>query len=366
MAKSCRFWGDMIHRAGGGPAPIPQKQLTVETLTDAIKVATSSEAKAAAGVMGEKIRKESGEEKGVQSFHNHLPLKSMICDVLPDRAAQWWSSNLLLRFSAAAAGALDQAGKLKLDALEHVRPREYQTRWTATDPVTGTAAGLFLMLSNYYGSIAQIFYKPSQGISNHATAIPQGLADVIIGMHEGFAAIPKQIGSEIRPQGKVDSFSSGMKEGGKGLFYGWWDGITGLATEPISGAQKEGPAGFAKGALRSWVNVTARPAAGVLGAMALPLRGSWLALKKKIIGAPERALRVPHEALAKLEADELSEQEKEEVLKRFEDLLKGTDERRKAQKKKAELFLYKIEKAEKEADGAPEEAKMGRRGRPRG
>ena len=58
-----------------------------------------------------------------------------------------------------------------------------------------------------------------------------------------------------------------MREGGKGLFYGWWDGITGLATEPIAGAQKEvsaflcgivstdaryqGPAGFAKGALRS-------------------------------------------------------------------------------------------------------------------
>ena len=349
----------MIHRAGGGPAPIPQKQLTVETLTDAIKVAVSPAAKAAAGVMGEKIRKESGEEKGVQSFHNHLPLKSMICDVFPDRAAQWWSPRLLLRFSGAAAGALDQAGKLKLDELQHVRAREYQTRWQAKDPVTGTAAGLFLMLSNYYGSLAQIFYKPSKGVINHATSIPQGLADVIMGMHEGFAAIPQQLGSEVRKPGKVDSFSSGVREGGKGLFYGWWDGITGLATEPISGAQKDGAAGFAKGALRSWVNVTARPAAGVLGAMALPLQGSWVALRSKITGAPERALRVPHEALAKLEADELTEEEKAKVLKRFEELLEKTDERGKEQKKKAELFLHKIEKAKKEAEEAPKEAKEG-------
>ena len=72
-----RFWGEMIHRAGGGPEPIPQKQLTVDNLADAIKFAVSPEAKAAAGKMGEQIRSEDGEAKGVTSFHRSLPLHNM-------------------------------------------------------------------------------------------------------------------------------------------------------------------------------------------------------------------------------------------------------------------------------------------------
>lgn len=98
-----------------------------------------------------------------------------------------------------------------------------------------------------------------------------------MGIHSGIAAIPKLLGSNVRPKGEVNDLSSGIREAGKGLFYGWWDGITGLATEPWQGAQKEvsverikydhnliwqGAAGFLKGAGRSWVNVVARPAGG--------------------------------------------------------------------------------------------------------
>ena len=72
-----RFWGDMIHRAGAGPSPIPQKELTAEKLSDAFKYAVSEAASKAAQKMGEQIRSENGEEKGVSSFHRHLPLMNM-------------------------------------------------------------------------------------------------------------------------------------------------------------------------------------------------------------------------------------------------------------------------------------------------
>ena len=72
-----RFWGDMIHRAGAGPSPIPQKELTAEKLSDAFKYAVSEDASKAAQKMGEQIRSENGEEKGVSSFHRHLPLMNM-------------------------------------------------------------------------------------------------------------------------------------------------------------------------------------------------------------------------------------------------------------------------------------------------
>ena len=72
-----RFWGDMIHRAGAGPSPIPQKELSVEKLAEAFKYAVSEDASKAAQKMGEQIRSEKGEEKGVSSFHRHLPLMNM-------------------------------------------------------------------------------------------------------------------------------------------------------------------------------------------------------------------------------------------------------------------------------------------------
>jgi len=66
-----------------------------------------------------------------------------------------------------------------------------------------------------------------------------GIAGIILDVHEGFDNIPRHMGSTIRERGPVDDFQSGVKEGGKGLMYGWWDGITGLVTEPIEGGKKE-------------------------------------------------------------------------------------------------------------------------------
>jgi len=48
----------MIHKAGAGPEPIPQKKLDVEILTEAIKFAVSEPAKLAAKRMSEQIQHE--------------------------------------------------------------------------------------------------------------------------------------------------------------------------------------------------------------------------------------------------------------------------------------------------------------------
>lgn len=69
----------MIHRAGAGPAPIPQKTLTVDNLSEAFKFSMTEEVAKAAGKMGEQIRSEDGEKHGVEAFHRHLPLKNMRC-----------------------------------------------------------------------------------------------------------------------------------------------------------------------------------------------------------------------------------------------------------------------------------------------
>ncbi len=50
--------GMMVHDAGAGPAPIPQKELNAGNLTDAIKFTLRPEAQAAAKRMGQQIRNE--------------------------------------------------------------------------------------------------------------------------------------------------------------------------------------------------------------------------------------------------------------------------------------------------------------------
>ena len=78
-----------------------------------------------------------------------------------------------------------------------------------------------------------------KGAASFATVMPQGVMDLFTGVHSGFDAIPGMLGSDVRERGKVDGLASGVREAGKGLVHGWWDGITGLVTEPIAGGQKE-------------------------------------------------------------------------------------------------------------------------------
>jgi sterol 3beta-glucosyltransferase len=52
----------MIHKAGAGPAPIPQKKLNVENLTEAIQFITSANAQTAAKRMADQIRSEVSAE----------------------------------------------------------------------------------------------------------------------------------------------------------------------------------------------------------------------------------------------------------------------------------------------------------------
>jgi sterol 3beta-glucosyltransferase len=66
-----------------------------------------------------------------------------------------------------------------------------------------------------------------------------GVMDIVQSIHEGFYNMPKLYGSEVREHGKVTNFTSGIKEGSKGLFYGYYDGITGLIREPLKGAKEE-------------------------------------------------------------------------------------------------------------------------------
>lgn len=110
------------------------------------------------------------------------------------------------------------------------------------------------VLSTYYRN-------PVKGIINTTIAIPQGelslvsaldailfslltksiigIAEIILSMQEGFQNMPRLWGSEVRPPGKVNNFSDGVKEGAKGYVLSYYDTIKGVFMEPVKGAKKE-------------------------------------------------------------------------------------------------------------------------------
>jgi hypothetical protein len=73
----------MVAAAGAGPMPIPQRDITAESLSQAIRFCLSPEAASAAAVIAQKMQSERGVEAAVMSFHRNLPFRDMSCDVLP-------------------------------------------------------------------------------------------------------------------------------------------------------------------------------------------------------------------------------------------------------------------------------------------
>ena len=70
------FWGRLVHQAGVGPAPLPQKSLTAERLANAIRAALDSAVAAQAAGVGERIRAEDGTTRAVDLIERNLAMWS--------------------------------------------------------------------------------------------------------------------------------------------------------------------------------------------------------------------------------------------------------------------------------------------------
>jgi UDP:flavonoid glycosyltransferase YjiC (YdhE family) len=112
------FWGDMIARAGAGPAPIPYKKLTVDGLAAAIQEALRPETTARAEDLAAKIKEENGVISGMESFSASLPADKMRCSVLEEQVAVWRYKKSDILLSAPAAAVLAEKKHLDYDDLK--------------------------------------------------------------------------------------------------------------------------------------------------------------------------------------------------------------------------------------------------------
>ncbi|KAG8954760.1 hypothetical protein FRC04_011193 [Tulasnella sp. 424] len=318
------FWGDMVHKAGAGPAPIPHKKLKVERLAGAITYCLTDKARDAAKLMADKIRAE--------------------------RVAVWWSREHYLRLSAFAAQILVDAKVIKYESLLPHRPKEFDTRKKVQDPIRGGIGALFWTVTHAHIGVAEIFYK-KDGLVTAATAIPLGMAKFVDSLQEGFHNAPAMYGTNVRKVGRIHNWKSGFKEGGKSFLYGLYDGITGLVTEPIKGHDKEGMLGALKGTGRGMLNTTMLPAAGSLALFTYPARGMWESVRSKWAKHPELQVIVARrwEGQQAIRNCPDLEQQRKAILEAF-NLAKKTTVGRKAEfKRQATLFLQDVDPSKLEA-----------------
>ncbi|KAK0458621.1 glycosyltransferase family 1 protein [Desarmillaria tabescens] len=322
------FWGNMIHRAGAGPAPIPPKSLTVDSLKDAIVFAISPAAKSAALKMAEQIQHDDGVKRGAESFYRYLPLKNMRCDLDPSRIAVWWSPKHRLKLSAFAAQVLADARELNMGSLDAHRSKEYTLDKSVSDPLTGSSTAVFWTVTHFSAGLAKIFYSPVSGIVQTTTAIPQGMMKILTNVHDGLHNMPKLYGSKVRKPGKVTNFKSGLKEAGKEFAYGCYDGITRLVTEPIKGALEDGVIGAMKGSARSFANIVTKTGAGGLGLVTHPINGALKGIRSDFSKEPEERQRTTRMEDGVKEVRQSTSVERNLILRRFREAKATASERK--------------------------------------
>jgi hypothetical protein len=79
----------MVADCGAGPKPLPPRYMTVETLAESIRFLMRDETSLAAEVIAERMDREQGVQAAVNSFHRHLSLEAVQCDLIPDQPAVW-------------------------------------------------------------------------------------------------------------------------------------------------------------------------------------------------------------------------------------------------------------------------------------
>ncbi|KAI0468496.1 hypothetical protein F4859DRAFT_506068 [Xylaria cf. heliscus] len=106
----------------------------------------------------------------------------------------------------------------------------------------------------------------SRSINNIIVTGVKSPMNFCLSLARGFRNVPSLYHDDtVRPTEKVTGLSSGLKVAGKEFGYGFYDGITGLVTQPLKGAEKEGGAGLIKGFGKGIGGLIMKPAAGIWG-----------------------------------------------------------------------------------------------------
>lgn len=228
------------------------------------------------------------------------------CDILLNRPAAWLVRSKGLKISSLAAIVLLNDGILTPKDLTL-----FQDSFSfsavdqgPSDPISGvltathrTVVGVLGGVVDYPVAISRIATSDLASSKRHAASFAldsgKGISRIVgtglkapmeytLGISQGFHNVPKLWGDKtVRDAEPVTGVRSGFKAAGKGFGLGLYDGISGLVTQPVKGAQEGGVTGFVGGFFKGIGGVACKPAAGVAGLPAYAFKGFYEEFQKK-------------------------------------------------------------------------------------
>ncbi|KAF2768855.1 UDP-Glycosyltransferase/glycogen phosphorylase [Teratosphaeria nubilosa] len=166
--------------------------------------------------------------------------------------------------------------------------------------------------------------QTGQGLRKIAGAAFSSPMDFTMSLTKGFHNAPKLYGDEtVRKPDQVTDFKSGLKAASKEFGYGMYDGITGLVTQPMKGAAKEGPAGFVKGIGKGIGGIALKPGAAIFGIPGYTMKGVYKEMQKMFGSSVQNYTIAARTAQGFDEWQATTPEERADVVRRWKVLQKG-------------------------------------------
>jgi hypothetical protein len=160
--------------------------------------------------------------------------------------------------------------------------------------------------------------RTSRGFGRIVKAGVQSPMELSVGITKGFHNAPKLWGDDtVRPQERVSDLKSGMKAIGREFGFGWYDGVTGLFTQPWKGAQKEGTSGFFKGVGKGIGGFITKPGAALFGIPSHMMKGVHKEVQKRFGSNVQTYIVTSRTAQGYQEWLQSDDAEKEDVIDRW-------------------------------------------------
>lgn len=163
--------------------------------------------------------------------------------------------------------------------------------------------------------------------------------DFTMNLSKGFRNAPKLYGDDsVRKPEKVTDFKSGIRAAGREFGFGMYDGITGLVTQPMKGAQKEGAAGFIKGFAKGIGGIALKPGAAVFGIPGYTMQGVYKEMQKQMGSSVQNYIIAARTAQGYEEWSAAHPEERSDVVRRWQQLETQLRKKRNADDVVKEIF----------------------------
>lgn len=132
----------------------------------------------------------------------------------------------------------------------------------------------------------------ARGFGKFNMALFKGsIVDLPLAAAEGFRAVPKLYGEEVKDHGEVTNIQSGFGKAGKNFASGMYDGFSDLFVKPYEDAKKDGAVGFAKGLGKGILGFTSKTASATVGIVAYPGEGICKSIRHAVLSGNRRDIK---------------------------------------------------------------------------